>query len=98
MIFLGILFDCDTHWQYFCLRHFLAVLKTVIFPCNPFIVILSDSTLNVYVKLSGSPFVFYTPWKCFCLQLSIAILLIVVLTGSIRLDSPFNFGISWHFC
>ena len=98
MILLGIPFDCDTHWKYFCLWHFLTVLWIVIHPCNPFIVILSDRTLNMSIILSCSNFVFDTPWKYFCLQHSTAILLIVVLPGSIRLDSPFNFGISWHFC
>ena len=65
---------------------------------NPFIVIISYSTLNMSVILFGSPFVFYTPWKYFCLQHSTVFHLIVVLLASIRLDSPFNFVISWHFC
>ena len=32
-------------------------------PCNTFIVVVSDSTLDMSVILSGSPFVFDTPWK-----------------------------------
>ena len=55
------------------------------------IVGLSDSTLDMSVIFSGSPFVFGTPWKYFCLQRSTSILLIVALPGSIRLDSYFNF-------
>ena len=70
----------------------------MILASNTFIIVLSDSTLDMSVILSGKPFVFDTPWKCFCLQHSTAILLIVVLPGSIRLDSPFKFGISWQFC
>ena len=82
-------FDCGVHWKYFCL--FLAVLWIVILPCDTFIVVLSDSTLDMSVIFSGSPFVFDTPCKYFCLQHSNAILLIVVLPGSIRLDSYYNF-------
>ena len=67
----------------------------MIIPGNTFIVVLSDSTLDMFVIFSGSPFVFYTPWKYFCLQHSTAILLIVVLPGSIRLDSYFNF-VTWN--
>ena len=66
--------------------------------CNTFIVVLSDSTLDMSVILSDNLFLFDTPWKYFCFQHSTAILLIVVLPGSFRLDSPFNFGISWQFC
>ena len=84
MIHLGVPFDCDTHWKYFCVWHFLTVF---LLPCNHFIVILS-----------GSHFVFAIPWKYFCLQQSTAILLIVVFPGNNRLDSPFIFGISWYFC
>ena len=67
----------------------------VILPCNTFIVVLSDSTLDMSVIFSGSPFVFDTPWKYFCLQHSTAILLIVVLPGSIRLDI-FLFFVDWN--
>ena len=56
-------FDCGIHWKYFCLWNFLAVLWIVILPCDTFIVLLSDSTLDMSVIFSGSPFVFYTPWK-----------------------------------
>ena len=84
-------FDCGIHWKYFCLLNFLAVRWIVILHCNTFIVILSDSTLDMSVIFSDSPFVFDTPWKYFCLQHSTTILLIVVLPDSIRLDSYFNF-------
>ena len=50
------------------------------------------------VILSDNPFAFDTPLKYFCLQHSTAIILIVILPGSVCLDNPFNFGISWHFC
>ena len=63
----------------------------MILPCNTFIVVLSDSTLDMSVIFSCSPFVFDTPWKYHCLQHSTTILLIVVLPGSIRLDSFYNF-------
>ena len=78
-------FDCDIYWKYFCLWNFLAVLWIVRFPCNTFIVDLSDSTVDMSVILYGSGF--DTPWKYFCLQHSTAILLIVVLPGSILFDS-----------
>ena len=65
MILLGIPFDCDTHWKYFCWWHFLEVLWTVILPYNPCIVILSDSILNMSYILSGSPLVFDTPCSTF---------------------------------
>ena len=78
-------FDCGIHWN------FLAGLWIVILPCNTFIVVFSDSTLDMSVIFSGSHFVFDTPWKYFCSQHSTAILLIVVLPGSIRLDSYYNF-------
>ena len=81
--------DCGIHWKYFCLWNFLAVLW--ILPCNNFIVVLSDSTLDMYVIFSGSPFVFDTPWNYYCLQHSTTILLIVVLPGGIRLDSYYKF-------
>ena len=84
-------FNCGIHWKYFCLWNFLAVLWIVILPCDTFIFVLSDSTLDMSVIFSGSPFVFDTPWKYFCLQHSTTILLIVVLPGSIRLDSYYNF-------
>ena len=58
-------FDCGIHWKYFCLWNFLAVLWIVIVPCDTFIVVLSDSTLDMSVIFSGSPFVFDTPWKYF---------------------------------
>ena len=51
-------FDCDIHLNYFCLWNFLAVLWIVILPCNTFIFVLSDSTLDMSVILSASPFVF----------------------------------------
>ena len=70
----------------------------MILPCNTFIVALSDSTLDMSDILSGSPFVYDTPWKYFCLQHSTAILLIVVLLGSIRLDGHINFSNSRQFC
>ena len=54
--------DCDNHWKYFCLWNFLAVLWIVILACNTFIVLFYDSTLDMSVILSGSPFV-DTPWK-----------------------------------
>ena len=50
-------FDCGIHWKSFCLWNFLAVLWVVILPCNTFIVVLSDSTLDTSVIFSGSPFV-----------------------------------------
>ena len=50
-------FDCDIHWKYFCLWNFLAVLWIVILACNTLIVVFSDSTLDMSVILSGSPFV-----------------------------------------
>ena len=56
-------FDCGIHWKYFCLWNFLAVLWIVIPHCNSFIVVLSDSTLDMSVILSGSLFVFDIPWK-----------------------------------
>ena len=56
-------FDCDIHWKYFCLWNFLAVLWIVILPYNSFIIVLSDSTLDMSIILSCSPFVFDTPWK-----------------------------------
>ena len=56
-------FDCGIHLKNFCLWNFLAVLWIVILPCNTFIIVLSDSTLDMSVILSGSPFVFYTPCK-----------------------------------
>ena len=68
-------FDCGIHWKYFCLWNFLAVLWIVIFPCNTFIVVLSDSISDMSVIFSCSPFVFYTPWKYYCLQHSTTILL-----------------------
>ena len=80
------------------MSNFLAVLLIVTLASNTFIVVLSDSTFDMSVILSGSPFVFDTPWKYFCLQHSTAILLIVVLPVSISLDNPFNFGISWQVC
>ena len=89
MILLGILFDTVTHLKYFCLWHFLAVL---------WIAILSDNTLNMFVILSGRLFVFDIPWNYVWLQHPTAIILIVVLHGSIRLESHFNFDSSWHFC
>ena len=64
----------------------------MILPCNPFILY----SLTV-VTLSDNPFAFDTPWKYFCLQHSTAIILIVILPGSVCLDCPFSFGISWHF-
>ena len=73
------------------------MLWIVILPCITFIVVPSDSTLDMSVILSGSPFVVDTPWKYFCLQHSTAILLLVVLPGSIRLESHFNLGISSQF-
>ena len=88
-------FDCDIHWN------FLAVLWIVILACNTFVVVLSDSTLDVYVILSGSPFVFDTPWKYFCLQHSTAILLILdslvvfVLTVLLILVFPGSF-VNWN--
>ena len=84
-------FDCGIHWKYFCLWNFLAVLWIVILPCDTFIVVFSDSTLDLSVIFSGSPFVFDTHWKYFCLQHFTAILLIVVLPGSIRLDNYYIF-------
>ena len=50
--------DCGIHWNYFCLWNFLAVLWIVILPCNTFIIVLSDSTLDISVIFLGSPFVF----------------------------------------
>ena len=35
----------------------------MILPCNTFIIVLSDSTLDMSIILSGSPFVFDIPWK-----------------------------------
>ena len=64
----------------------------MILACNTFIVVISDSSLDMSVILSG--FCFYTPWKYH----STEILLIVLFSGSICLDSPFNFGIFWQFC
>ena len=84
-------FDYGIHWKYFCLWNFLAVLWIVILPCNTFIVVLSDSTLDMSVIFSGSSFAFDTPWKYYCLQHSTTILLIVVLPGSNRLDSYYIF-------
>ena len=66
-------FDCAIYWKYFCMSLFLVVLWIVILPCNIFIV-LSDSTLNMSVILSCSHLVFDTPWNCFCLRPSTAIL------------------------
>ena len=80
-------FDFDIHWKYFCLWDFLVVLWIVIRACNTFIVVFSDSTLDMSVILSGSPFVLTLPGSTTPLK----ILLIVVLPGSICLDSPFNF-------
>ena len=45
-------FDCDIHLKYFCLWNFLAVLWIVILPCNTFIFVLSDSTLDMSVIYS----------------------------------------------
>ena len=73
-------FDCGIHWKYFCLWNFMTIL------C-----IVTDSTLDMSVIFFGSPFGFDTPWKYFCWKHSTAILLIVVLPGSIRLDSYFHF-------
>ena len=60
------------------LWNFLAVLWFVIPPCNTFIVLLSDSTLDMSVILSVSPFVFDTHWNFFFL----AVLLIGMLPCS----------------
>ena len=49
--------DFDIYWKYFCLWNFLAVLWIVILACNTFIVVFSDSTLDMSVILSDSPFV-----------------------------------------
>ena len=84
-------FDCGIHWKHFWLWHFLTVLWIVILPCNTFIVVLSDSTLDMYVIFSGRPFVFDTPWKDFCFWHSTAIPLNVILPGCICHDSYFNF-------
>ena len=73
------------------LWNFLAVLWIVILTCNTFIVVLSDNTLDMPVIFYDSPFVFDTPWKYYCLQHSTTILLIVILPGSIPLDSFYNF-------
>ena len=54
-------FDWDIHWKYFCFWNFLAVLWIVILACNTFIVVFSDSTLDMSVILSGSPFVLTLP-------------------------------------
>ena len=56
-------FDCYIHWKHVCLWNFLAVLWIVILPCNTFIIVLSDSTLDMSNILSGRSFVFDTPWK-----------------------------------
>ena len=58
-------FDFDIHWKFFCLWNFLAVLWIVILPCNTFIVVLSDSTLDMSVLLAGSPFVLTLPGSTF---------------------------------
>ena len=58
-------FDCDANWKYFCLWHFPAVFWTVMLPCNPFIVTLSDSS--------------YTLWQSFCFWHSLEILLFAAL-------------------
>ena len=63
----------------------------VILPCNTIIDVLSESTLDMSGSFSGSHFVYYTPWKYFGLQHSTAILLIVVIPGSIRIDSYYIF-------
>ena len=68
-------FDCDIHWKYFCLWNFLAVLWIVILPCNTFIFVLSDSTLDMSIILSGSLFVFTLPGSTYRL-------LILVYPGS----------------
>ena len=57
--------DFDIHWKFFCLWNFLAVIWIVILPCNTFIVVLSDSTLDMSVILSGSPFVLTLPGSTF---------------------------------
>ena len=72
----------------------MVVLWIVILACNTFIVVFSDSTLDMSVLLSLAVLCFKTPWK----YQSTEIILIVVLPCSICLDSPFNFGISWQFC
>ena len=87
-------FDCDIHWKYFCLWNSLAVLSIVILGCNTFIVLLPDSNLDMSVKTLWQSFCFDSPWKYH----STEILLIVLLPGSICLDSPFNLSISWQFC
>ena len=53
--------DCDIHWKYFCLWNFLAVLWIEKLACNTFIVIFFDSTLDMSVILSVSPFVLTLP-------------------------------------
>ena len=54
-------FYCEIHWKYFYLWNFLAVLWIVILPCNNFIVVLSDSILDISVILHVSPFVLTHP-------------------------------------
>ena len=85
-------FDCDIHWKHFCLWNFLAVLWIVILACSTFIVVFSDSTLDMSYILSGSPFVLTlpgstTPLKSFWLWYSLVVfvstvLLILIFPGS----------------
>ena len=64
----------DIHWKYVCLLNFLAVLWIVILPCNTFIVVLSDNTLECllyslsvlsFLTHPGCIFVCSTPLQSF---------------------------------